>query len=90
MKREKRQQLADAAGVELHEVCGACGTASKDVEASGLWHCPNPQCQGCAGGAARHARTCKACVTREDNTGTILLKPCPVFERDHAPMGGEG
>lgn len=66
MTKDERERRAKEAGVEVHQVCGACGTASELVEAGGLWYCPNPRCQGCAGGAIRHILNCKDCKSRED------------------------
>ena len=84
LDKPTREKIAKEKDLFVHEVCCYCGTADKDVEAGGIWYCPNDRCQGPSGGAARHLHECKECVTRITMNSVILVTPCEVYNSKHA------
>lgn len=81
--REEREQKAKESGVPIHCVCCYCGLASKQVEAGGMWYCPNARCAGPAGGQHRHVLECQDCRKKIGEDHTTVYSVCDVFSRDH-------
>lgn len=43
---ETRKQMAEPHGLSFTQVCCYCGLIHKDVEAGGVYYCPNVLCDG--------------------------------------------
>ena len=70
-----------------HKKCIGCGSTDPDVEAGGIWYCPNPRCHAPGGGGTRHLVACKACrIADLPGDKFRVVSTCEIYDRDHADV----